>query len=148
MTTPTGLLISSSICFLQTRWDRRTSKVIDVYQEQLWLIIERSVQSKTNPRLKRFFLVLMIIDWPGLYTRIPWTERQNSRCVHGFRGPNARTLVAFTDSVDRTPELSLHSRIPWTERQKYRCVPWTECQELSLRPRISWTLLHTNHVNC
>jgi hypothetical protein len=28
-----------------------------------------------------------------------------------FRRPNARTLVAFTDSVDRTPELSLRSRI-------------------------------------
>jgi hypothetical protein len=61
-------------------------------------------------------------------------ERQNSCCVHGFRGPNARTLIAFTDSVDRTPEVSLHSRISWTE---YR--------ELSLRPQIPWTLLHTNH---
>jgi hypothetical protein len=48
----------------------------------------------------------------ALRPRIPWTERQNSRCVHGFRGPNARTLVAFTDSVDRTPEVSLRSRIP------------------------------------
>jgi hypothetical protein len=45
---------------------------------------------------------------PGLHTtQITWTERQNSRCVHGFRGPNARTLIAFTDSVDRTPALSL-----------------------------------------
>jgi hypothetical protein len=31
---------------------------------------------------------------------IPWTERQNSHCVHGFRGPNARSIVAFTDFVD------------------------------------------------
>jgi hypothetical protein len=73
----------------------------------------------------------------ALRPRIPWTEHQNSRCdcVHGFRGPNTRTLVAiaFTDSVDRMPEVSLRSRIPWTE-----------CRELSLRPRISWTLLHTN----
>jgi hypothetical protein len=43
----------------------------------------------------------------ALCPQIPWTERQNSRCVHGFRGPNARILVEFTDSVDRTPELSL-----------------------------------------
>jgi hypothetical protein len=60
----------------------------------------------------------------SLRSRIPWTEHQNSRCVHGFRvpSPNARTLVAFTDSVDRMPELSLRSWIPWTECQKYRCV--------------------------
>jgi hypothetical protein len=46
--------------------------------------------------------------------------------IHGFRGPNARTRLASTDSVHRTPELSrelaLRPRIPWTERQKYRCV--------------------------
>jgi hypothetical protein len=40
-----------------------------------------------------------------------------SRPTYGFRGPNARTLVASTDSVDRRPELSLRSRIPWTEGQ-------------------------------
>jgi hypothetical protein len=42
---------------------------------------------------------------------IPWTECQNSRCVHGFRGPNARSIVAFTDSVDRTPEALLRSQV-------------------------------------
>jgi hypothetical protein len=33
----------------------------------------------------------------------------NSRCVHGFRGPNARTLVAFTDSVNRMPGVVIAS---------------------------------------
>jgi hypothetical protein len=47
--------------------------------------------------------------WAGLYTRIPWTERQNSRCVHGFRGPNARTIVAFTDFVNRMPGVVIAS---------------------------------------
>jgi hypothetical protein len=74
-----------------------------------------------------------------LYTRIPWTERQNLRCVHRFRGPNAnsrcvngfrgpyaRTLVALTDSVDWTPELSLRSRIPWTKHQIRSIVVFTD----------------------
>jgi hypothetical protein len=54
--------------------------------------------------------------WAYTEWQIPWTEYHNSRCVHGFRGPNARSIVASTDSVGRTPELSLRSRIPWTER--------------------------------
>jgi hypothetical protein len=41
---------------------------------------------------------------------------------HGFRVPNARTLVASMDSVDWRPELLLCSRIPWTERQNSRYV--------------------------
>jgi hypothetical protein len=49
----------------------------------------------------------------SLRPRITWTEDQKSRCVHGFRGPNARTIVALTDSVDRTPELSLRPRISY-----------------------------------
>jgi hypothetical protein len=32
--------------------------------------------------------------------------------IHGFRVPNAGSVVASTDSVDRTPELSVRSRIP------------------------------------
>jgi hypothetical protein len=88
--------------------------------------------------------------WPGLCTQIPWTERQNYRCVHGFSGPNART-----DSVDRTPDVSLRSRIPWTECQNCRCVHGfrgpnarsivaftnsvDRTPEVSLRSRILWT---------
>jgi hypothetical protein len=85
-----------------------------------------------------------VIDRPGLYTRIPWTEGQNSSCVHRFRGPKARILVAFTDSVDRTPELT---RIPWTERQKYRSrIPWTECWDLSLCPRTGFRGLYSTRI--
>jgi hypothetical protein len=101
--------------------------------------------TKLKHSLVRLFFVkfdqlLSLLYWPGLYTRIPWTERQNSHCIHGFRGQNARTLVASMDSVDRMPELSLRSRIPWTERQNSRCVHGfrgPNAGELSLRPRIS-----------
>jgi hypothetical protein len=67
-----------------------------------------------------FFLCIYgIISW-GVSMRICLIIGRGY--IHGFRGPNARTHVASTDSVDRTPELLLCSRIQWTERQKYRCV--------------------------
>jgi hypothetical protein len=75
----------------------------------------------------------------ALRPRIPCTERQNSRCVHGFRAPNARTRVASTDSVHRTPELSLRSRIPWTERQNSRCVHGIERQNSRCVHGLLWS---------
>jgi hypothetical protein len=59
--------------------------------------------------------------------------------IHGFRGPNARTRIASTDSVDRTPELSLRSRIPWTERQNSRCVHGFRGPNARSRPIVAFT---------